>query len=303
MLLDRDERSVWVGFDGDMFNDSACIVHFDGYTVKKRFNKTDGLTANRITAIARDSSENIWFASDNEVAVLRDTKLTTYFKDSDGGKFGACKALFVDRSGSVWSYFDNGIAQFDGSSWKLFDSVAVSPDLPYAMSSQAHIIQDKSGTVWFGTEGSGLLAYKDNKWYQFTTCDGLPANTIHGCVLDNKDNLWVLTEHGIAMRKFDENAHNNIRRNFINRENKRFVKQCGNRFYISSKDKPETIRYTLFDFRGRVVHKQIIHRRNSFVIPENKFCFGSGIRILSILTEDINGKQNKYFLKLSSWYL
>jgi streptogramin lyase len=298
MLLDRDGRSVWVGYKTRHFQ-SGGMVHFDGDTVKKRITGYIGPESDGMTAIARDSSENLWFASGDfwsgGIYVLRDTTLTKYLKDGDGKVFGRCNTLFVDREGMVWTHADSGIARFDGSSWKLFDSAAVSPDLFFVRYST--IIQDKSGMVWFGTEGSGLIAYKDNRWYQFTTRDGIPNNSIRSLALDNKDNLWILTDNGIAMRKSGGMVHNQVRRDFMNPGNRREIKQRGSWFYVSSKDKPKMIRYTLFDLRGRVVHSQIINGSESFVIPESNFRFGSGLRILSITIEDKDESRKKYFIK------
>jgi ligand-binding sensor domain-containing protein len=258
-----------------------------------------------LTSIARDSSGNLWFASlknryqSGEVTVLRNSKFTRYIKDSDGNTFGSCSAVFVDKSGIVWTHTYNGIARFNGRSWKLFDRTAVSPDLPYA--NYSYMIQDKSGTMWFGTPGSGLLAYKNNRWYQFTTRNGIPCNSIRSLSLDSKDNLWILTDNGIAMRKSDGVVHNRIRHDFVNIRNKPIIKQSGNRFYVTSKDKPKMIQYTLLDLRGRVVHRQTLHNRKSFIIPESNFNyrFGQGLRILSITTKGNSGFQSKYFLKIS----
>jgi ligand-binding sensor domain-containing protein len=300
MLLDRDGKSVWVGYHSS-YSDLAGIVHFDGDTILKRLTESDGLVSNQIFAIARDSLENLWFASGSKgqdgpggVTILSNSSLTKYLKDSDGKMFGSCNVLFVDRNGFVWIYADNGIVRFDGSSWKLFDSTTVSPDLSYVRYS--HITQDKSGTVWFGTEGSGILAYKDNRWSQFTTRDGLPYNNIRRCAIDHKDNLWILTDNGIAKRNSGGIVHNQAQRNFLNQSNNKIIKQIGKQYYVSPNTTPNKIYYTLFDIRGRVIHSQTLHHKNSFAIPEKRY--GSGLRILSITLENPDKSQNNYVIKM-----
>jgi ligand-binding sensor domain-containing protein len=93
MLLDRDGRSVWVGYA------SGDIIHVDGNsnTVKKHI--SDALASDEVTAIARDSSDNLWFASRNEkrsgwVTVLHDNKLTKYLLDSTNKVFGGCNCPY-----------------------------------------------------------------------------------------------------------------------------------------------------------------------------------------------------------------
>jgi hypothetical protein len=150
--------------------------------------------------------------------------------------------------------------------------------------------------VWFGTEGSGLLAYTDNSWHQITTHDGIPHNSIRSLALDSKNNLWILTDNGIVMRKSSGIVHNQVQRDFLNTGHKHKITQRGNRFYVSSNNKPDKIQYTLFDLRGRTVLRQTIHGRRSFMLPKN--CFGSGVRILSIMIEDSNKSQRNYFFNL-----
>jgi hypothetical protein len=79
--------------------------------------------------------------------------------------------------------------------------------------------------------------------------------------------------------------------------NKQIIKLIGNRVYIAMKGTPEKIHYTLFNLRGRAVHRKTVYNRRSFVLPENHI--SSGLRILSLAVKDINGYKNTYFLKLS----
>jgi ligand-binding sensor domain-containing protein len=296
-MLDRDGRSIWLGYIG--YNESAGIVHFDGDTVLQKIIIKDDIESNWITAIARDSSENIWFASRDRrggggITVLRDSGLTSYIKDQDGKRFGQCNALFVGKTGIVWTHAENGIARFEGTSWKLFDTAIVSPDLSF--SSYSHIIQDPSGTVWFGTEGSGLLMYEQERWYQFTTREGLPSNYIRSCALDSKGNLWVFTSNGIAVRNTSGMVKNREQSNFINRAPKPGFKQLGNRFYVTSNNTPETINYTLYDCRGRILQSKILHNRRSFVLQKNSLA--SGLRILSIILKNKDGSQYHTLIKV-----
>jgi ligand-binding sensor domain-containing protein len=152
--------------------------------------------------------------------------------------------------------------------------------------------------VWFGTEGSGLLAYANNRWYQFTTRDGLPCNRIGRCALDSKDNLWILTSNGIAMRKSGGLLPAQAGRDFINPGNKRKIKQSGNRFYLSSDDSPKRIQYTLFDLRGRTVLEKTIQGVKSFELPENRL--GPGVGILLITSEHRDESRNSYFFKINN---
>jgi hypothetical protein len=268
---------VWCATDGG-------ISKFTG-TSWVTYDTTKGVASNLVYKILIGSNNALYAATSKGISILKSDQWKT-LKTINEPSHNNYTDMVVDKRGAVILAGGDHIAIY-----------AVSPDLPYALYS--HIIQDKSGTVWFGTEGSGVLAYKDNRWYQFTTRDGIPCNSIRSCAIDSKDNLWIHTDYGIAMRKSGGMVHNKVRRDLLNPGNKREIKQSGNRFYVPFKDKPSMIRYTLFDLHGRAVHRQTIPNRKFFVLPESSFPVGSGLRILSITIEDTDGSQNNYFLKIS----
>ncbi|MGD9202244.1 MAG: two-component regulator propeller domain-containing protein [Chitinispirillia bacterium] len=70
MLLDHDERSIWVGWG------SSGVVHFDGDTIKKRITQLDGLASGYVNSISRDSSGNLWFATGKAADFLHITTIS-----------------------------------------------------------------------------------------------------------------------------------------------------------------------------------------------------------------------------------
>jgi hypothetical protein len=57
--------------------------------------------------------------------------------------------------------------------------------------------KDMNGTLWIGTYGAGLFAYKDGKIVQtITDKDGLTSN-ICRCITTYKTNVWVGTDKGV----------------------------------------------------------------------------------------------------------
>ncbi len=60
----------------------------------------------------------------------------------------------------------------------------------------------KNGAVWAGTWGGGLARFDGRQWKNYTTEEGLPANHIFMLYLDSKENLWIGTNHGLAL--YDE---------------------------------------------------------------------------------------------------
>jgi signal transduction histidine kinase/ligand-binding sensor domain-containing protein len=63
-----------------------------------------------------------------------------------------------------------------------------------------YILQDSQRTMWFATEGGGLIRlHADRKTFQrYTTAQGLPSNVLFSIKEDNFKHLWISTLKGLA---------------------------------------------------------------------------------------------------------
>ena len=68
--------------------------------------------------------------------------------------------------------------------------------------------KDRTGNLWFGTNGGGISKYDGNKFTNYTTTHGL-ANNVIWCILEDKmGNLWFGTD-GNGVSKFDGKSFTN----------------------------------------------------------------------------------------------
>ncbi len=75
------------------------------------------------------------------------------------------------------------------------------PDDPYSLSSLGlyHIALDDKKDLWIGSrEGLMHLDRSRNKFYRYTTRDGLTDDVIYMVLYDGKGNLWLTTNQGIS---------------------------------------------------------------------------------------------------------
>jgi len=63
------------------------------------------------------------------------------------------------------------------------------------------IIQDKDGSLWFGTTGEGVYRYDGAAFTQFTEKDGLSSNKVWSILEDTLGNIWFGTDDGVS--KYD----------------------------------------------------------------------------------------------------
>ena len=63
------------------------------------------------------------------------------------------------------------------------------------------IFQDKSGNLWFGTNGDGVIRYDGDSLEYFSINEGFGGVAVRGIVEDKKGNVWFVTNGGVT--KYD----------------------------------------------------------------------------------------------------
>lgn len=64
------------------------------------------------------------------------------------------------------------------------------------------MIQDKKGSIWFGTFGGGIAKYDGANWEVFNSFNSkLPSDVVYSLAIDKNNSVWIGTVDGLA--KFD----------------------------------------------------------------------------------------------------
>jgi PAS domain S-box-containing protein len=89
--------------------------------------------------------------------------------------------VYEDPQGNIWAYSFDGVFRVAGTKLEpLVTGTLV-----------RSIFADAEGNLWIGTNGDGLVRFKDRPIHMFTKADGLPSN-IPMAVLSRRDgSLWV----------------------------------------------------------------------------------------------------------------
>jgi PAS domain S-box-containing protein len=116
-----------------------------------------------------------------------------HWDDRDGLPQNSVQALAQTRDGYLWLGTQAGLVRFDGVRFTTFDRTA-SPALerPYIWSLAA----DDDGSLWIGTEETGLIHYQDGRFTRFGKAQGLPSSWVSTILRDRAGNLWVGTTGG-----------------------------------------------------------------------------------------------------------
>jgi diguanylate cyclase (GGDEF)-like protein/PAS domain S-box-containing protein len=113
----------------------------------------------------------------------------TVYSLSNGLAGDSGMALAEDATGALWIGTNHGVDRVvDG----VLRHEPLGSELIWSL------LGARDGSVWIGTEGAGLVRWKDGAYRRFTTKDGLPGNEVRALLEDRDGNLWVGTNHGLG---------------------------------------------------------------------------------------------------------
>lgn len=150
--------------------------------------RKDGLPTNELSSLLEDRDGSIWVGSyTGGITRLRHGKIVQIYGVSQGLPSPDIRAMYQDSQGVVWAGTQSGLARFDGQGFRAVRVGGAPKDVTSV------ILEDHSGTLWFGTSGQGLFQYRDGAFLTLTTSDGLSSNWITSLYEDADANLWIGT--------------------------------------------------------------------------------------------------------------
>jgi ligand-binding sensor domain-containing protein len=100
-----------------------------------------------------------------------------------------------DRNGNIWLASWDGVFKYDVKG--KFTNVTSGVSKARFFS----VLEDRKGTMWFGTIGSGVYSYDGTNFQNFTTREGLVNNEIVRIFEDKAGNIWFGENGGVS--RFD----------------------------------------------------------------------------------------------------
>jgi ligand-binding sensor domain-containing protein len=138
-----------------------------------------GVPANQIYHVMEDSKGARWYCSAPGVAREAGGVIQQFQPYGVARKKPAYLA-YEDPQGSVWINLIGHLHPY------IHGKVETVPDVE-----ARYMCADRDGSLWLGTNGSGLLRLKDRTARIFTTADGLGGNTTMAVLTAHDGKLWV----------------------------------------------------------------------------------------------------------------
>ena len=115
----------------------------------------------------------------------------------DGMPQSTVTALLQTREGYIWAATYSGIAQFDGESFRVFDS---SHTTGLTNSRVTSMFEDATGTIWIGHETSDLTCYSNGRFEPVPIRAPWKGGMISGIQADRAGDVWIIDIRGEAVR-------------------------------------------------------------------------------------------------------
>lgn len=205
---DRD-GNLWLGTERD------GVVRYDGRHLDY-FSPVEGFSGTSVRGMVQDAQGDIWFATRGGVARF-DGRGFTKYTSTDGLADDQVWCVLLATDGTLWFGTEGGVSRYDGHRFTPFALPVPAPDARYHSSKHPDprlvntIIQDRTGAIWFGTNGGGAYRYDGRAFSTLTEKDGLANNFVQSMLEDRAGNLWFGTRFG-GLSKYDGERFTNFTR-------------------------------------------------------------------------------------------
>lgn len=164
-----------------------------------------------VYSIAQDSSGALWVGGD-KLCVFEDGRCSSADLPRLLREAVEVRAIFEDSLGRLWMGAKGGLLRRKNGVWQELGPAD-------GVSGAVRVLaESEDGAVWMGTNGSGLLRYRNGAFEQLTTAGGLPSDVIRSLHEFPRGTLWVGTEErGLARLENIEGPVGQIRIDTIDR--------------------------------------------------------------------------------------
>ena len=167
--------------------------HFTKYTT------TDGLSNNYVASVREDpASGTMWIGTLGGLNAIHDGRMR-FIGLEHGLPTRVVSSIIKDRNGYLWVGTSVGLFR----SARSVDCGRCEPtfveitDPAVAKRDIRILYEDRSGTIWMGTNLEGLVQYRNGAYATYTTEQGLLGNAIRALQEDEDGTLWIGSRGGL----------------------------------------------------------------------------------------------------------
>ena len=182
------------------------FVEWDGSRVIEHPEITTAIAihADDVFHVLEDRSGVTWYCTRKGIFRQSGGSMKRFLLDSKGNKNGALRG-YEDPAGNVWFMTEMGLFRASSASLQSGSLESVAPEID-----GRDITADRDGNLWVGTNGAGLVRFKNRTVRNFTKADGLPNNVVMAILATADGKLWAGNNCG-GLSWLDERRSDNSR--------------------------------------------------------------------------------------------
>jgi ligand-binding sensor domain-containing protein/signal transduction histidine kinase len=177
---------LWAGTIGQ----GIFRIRYQAHRVKvTRLTAPSPLVSNTVLSIFADDARNLWIGTQVGMVRLSRTRVRVLpLPDAADSDFGT---VSLDTDGSLWAA-SNQLVHIVGS--------RIIP-MHFPAMGNAHVrnvLRARDGTLWIGTDGSGLFRASPKGVTRFSGSQGLVFNYVRAMLEARDGSLWIATDSGLS---------------------------------------------------------------------------------------------------------
>ena len=196
-ILPAPDGALWVGTEG------AGLYRLQKGTWTN-FDEPQGLRNPYVWSLAADSAGKIWAGTWGGGLFVQKDETFDFAPGLEHFLWPVPALLFVNDK--LWVGTLAGVLCYQNGKFNLSGEIAGQP-----FGDVRAIAQDKSGRLWFGTAGRGLVCLSDGHFQRFKKSDGLSSDFIECLHFADDGTLWIGTFGG-GLNRFKDGKFSVINR-------------------------------------------------------------------------------------------
>jgi len=217
-IYEDKNGNMWFGTNGGGLNKLDIKTNkFTNY--KNIANDSTSISNNSVRVVYQDNNEIFWIGTadgfnkfDEKTSKFKSFKNDINNPNSISSNF-IYTVIFQNDDSKIWiGTYTTGISIFDPKT-ETFENYSNSEtDTTTIIAGIINgIIKENSKTFWIATSnGLEKFDYEQKIFYHYNIKNGLPNNTIYGCLPDMNGNIWLSTNYGVSQFNIQTNTFKNF---------------------------------------------------------------------------------------------
>jgi signal transduction histidine kinase/ligand-binding sensor domain-containing protein len=143
-----------------------------------------------LLALSHSPQGGVWIQRDNDIALLRNGRLTSLFDGPSDTRY--VQGMCASRDGGLWVFMESLIRKWKEGAW-----AEINEPLPWEWTPSPNAIETRDGYLAVATADHGLyLMSPGGESLQFCRTNGFSSDWVNGVCEDREGNVWAGTGNG-----------------------------------------------------------------------------------------------------------